>query len=80
MIVNDDEILFAKVKENAQIPSKKEEDAGYDFYACFEEDFFVIEALSTKAVPTGIATAFSKKYYAQRLSSTKTKKNIIQGE
>ena len=31
MIVNDDEILFAKVKENAQIPSKKEEDAGYDF-------------------------------------------------
>ena len=65
MIVNDDEILFAKVKENAQIPSKKEEDAGYDFYACFEEDFFVIEALSTKAVPTGIATAFSKKYYAQ---------------
>ena len=48
-----------------KIPSKKEEDAGYDFYACFEEDFFVIEALSTKAVPTGIATAFSKKYYAQ---------------
>lgn len=65
MIVNDNEIYFSKIKDNAIIPSKREEDAGYDFYACFDEDFFVIDALSTKAIPTGIATAFSKKYYAQ---------------
>ncbi len=65
MNISDNEIYFAKVKENAKIPSKKAEDAGYDIYANFEEDFFVIEAFSTKGVPTGIASAFSKKYYVQ---------------
>ena len=65
MIVNNNEIYFAKVNEKGIIPSKKEEDAGYDIYACFEDDFFVINSFSTKAIPTGIASAFSKKYYVQ---------------
>lgn len=63
--VNENEIYFAKMKEGAIIPSKKEEDAGYDLYACFDEDYFVIEAGESKPIPTGIAAAFSKKYYAQ---------------
>lgn len=63
--IEENEIYFAKTKPNAIIPTKKLEDAGYDFYACFDEDFFVIEPYKTKAVPTGIATAFSSKYYAQ---------------
>lgn len=65
MIAKDDEIFFAKMKPNAIIPSKKDEDAGYDVYACFDEDFFVIEPYQTRAIPSGIAAAFSKKYYAQ---------------
>ena len=64
-IVQDDEIYFAKMKPNAIIPTKKQEDAGYDTYACFDEDFFVIEPYQTRAVPTGIASAFSSKYYIQ---------------
>lgn len=63
--VSDNEIFFAKLRESAKIPSKKLEDAGYDIYACFDEDFFVIEPYQTKPVPTGIATAFSSKYYIQ---------------
>lgn len=58
-------IYFAKVKENAIIPSKRDEDAGYDFYACFEEDYLKIEPLETKCVPTGIAFAVDKKHYLQ---------------
>ena len=64
-IVSDNEVYFAKIRESAVIPSKKDEDAGYDLYANFEEDFFVIEPGKTKAIPTGIATAFSKRYYFQ---------------
>ncbi len=63
--LTDKEIYFAKIKESATIPSKKDEDAGYDLYACFDEDFFVIPPYSTRPIPTGIATAFSKMYYAQ---------------
>ena len=63
--IKENEIAFAKIRETAIIPSKKLEDAGYDLYANFEEDYFVIEAGKTRAVPTGIACAFSSKYYIQ---------------
>ena len=63
--LKENEIAFAKIRETAIIPSKKLEDAGYDFYANFEEDYFVIKPHATRAVPTGIACAFSSKYYAQ---------------
>ena len=63
--IKDNEIYFAKIRPTAIIPSKKEEDAGYDLYADFEEDFFVINPGETRAIPTGIAFAFSKRYYAQ---------------
>ena len=32
-------VWFAKVKQDAVIPTKREEDAGYDIFLCFEEDF-----------------------------------------
>lgn len=64
-IMNDEEIFFAKIRPTAIIPSKKDEDAGYDLYSDFEGDYFVILPGKTKAVTTGIATAFSPKYYAQ---------------
>ena len=35
-------IYWAKVKEQAIIPTKREEDAGYDLYPCFEEDYIEI--------------------------------------
>lgn len=60
-----DKIYFAKTKPNAIIPTKLKEDAGYDLYACFEEDFLEIKPHETKLVPTGIAWASSPKYYLQ---------------
>jgi dUTP pyrophosphatase len=60
-----DKILFAKVKPNAIIPSKKRENAGYDIYACFDEDYVVIKPHETKMIPSGIASACSSDYYFQ---------------
>lgn len=63
--MTDNDLIFAKVRETAKVPSKRDEDAGFDLYADFEEDFFVIGAGETRPVPTGIATAFSPRFYAQ---------------
>ena len=60
--VERDELLFAKLREDAIIPSKREEDAGYDIYANFDSDFMVIEPHTTKKIPTGIASACSDDY------------------
>ena len=50
--LKENEIAFAKIRETAIIPTKKLEDAGYDIYANFEEDFllFGIISLSLKSI------------------------------
>ena len=53
-------IMFAKLRDGAIIPSKRDEDSDYDLYACFEEEEFVIPAFSTRLVPTGIISAFDE--------------------
>lgn len=58
-------IYFSKLKEKAKIPSKKDEDAGYDIFACFDDDFILLQEFETKLIPTGIAWACSKHYYMQ---------------
>lgn len=63
--LKDNELVFAKVKPGAVIPTKREEDAGYDIYACFPEDYMVIHPHSTKLIPTGIASAMTDKWYLQ---------------
>lgn len=55
-------VKFAKVRPTAKIPTKRAEDAGYDIYADFEEDYLVIEPHETKIIPTGIASACSSEY------------------
>ncbi len=67
-------IQFAKLREGAVIPSKREEDSDYDLYACFEEAEFVIPALSTRLIPTGIISAFGPELgvkFEERGSNTK---------
>lgn len=60
--MNKNVILFSKIKEDAIIPTKRVEDAGYDIYACFEEYSIVIPPFSNKLIPTGIASAFTDDY------------------
>lgn len=58
-------LYWAKLKSEAIIPTKREEDAGYDIYPCFEENYKIIPAHSTVLVPTGLAVAMSDNYYLQ---------------
>jgi len=75
MTVNDNELLWAKVKPAAIIPTKRTEDAGYDIYPCFEEDYIIVPTHETRLIPTGIASAFSNDYVAvlKERGSTGTK-------
>lgn len=68
------DVYFAKVREQAVIPSKRKEDAGYDIYANLEtfarqteEDEMVYElecpVLATTLVPTGLAVAMPDTHY-----------------
>lgn len=60
-----DTVLVAKVHKNsdAKIPSKRDEDAGYDFYACFKQMEMRLPKHKPTLVPTGIATSLLPKYY-----------------
>lgn len=60
-------IKFAAVDKNKdyQIPTKRVEDAGYDIYASFTEDYIIIEPHATKLISTNIATALPYNYYLQ---------------
>ena len=55
-------VKFAKVRPTAEIPTKRVEDAGYDIYADFEEDYIIVPPHKTKMIPTGIASACDTDY------------------
>lgn len=60
-----DKIYFAKIREDAIIPTREEYNAGLDIYPCFDEEYMIIEPGETKLVPTGIASAIPINYYIQ---------------
>ena len=55
-------IKFAKVRPTAIIPTKRDEDAGFDIYANFEEDFRISPPHETRIIPSGIACACDTDY------------------
>lgn len=73
--MDNQKIYFAKMREGAILPSKREEDGAFDVYACFDEAYIVIEPNTTKMIPTGLASAFSTDYVAilKERGSTGTK-------
>ncbi|MDV3426162.1 MAG: deoxyuridine 5'-triphosphate nucleotidohydrolase [Bacillota bacterium] len=62
MEIKENELLFAKIEENAIIPTKREEDAGYDVYTC-ETDTIVVKPCSVRMINTGLAIACNKAYF-----------------
>lgn len=56
------DIKFAKVHPKAIIPSKRDEDMGFDIYACFDEDYIMINPHETRLIPTGIASSCDSEY------------------
>jgi len=55
-------ILFAKTRADAKIPYKREDDAGFDLYASFDETYMLIKPNETKLIPSGLKCAFSSDY------------------
>lgn len=73
--IQSNEIYFAKLNPNAIIPTKESENAGYDVYACFDEEYIEILPGEIKLIPTGICSAFSEDFVAvlKERGSTGTK-------
>lgn len=57
-----DTLYFAKRLDNATIPSKRDEDAGYDLYAVMEEREVRIKPGEIYKFNTGISCAFPEDY------------------
>lgn len=55
-------MYFAKMRKDVIIPSKIDENVGFDIYANFESDALMISPGRTIMIPTGIVSAFSKEY------------------
>lgn len=84
-------LKFAKIKEDAIIPSKRKEDAGYDLYSNIEprcldginvyEQF--LEKGTVNKIHTGIASSMSNKYFlsvkSERSSVAKLGINVLAG-
>lgn len=70
-----DVVHVTKLKPDAKLPKKRTEDAGYDIYAYFDEDYVEIKPHETKIFNTGIASECGHQYYFQALErgSTGTK-------
>ena len=67
-------IDFARLRPEAIIPSKRDEDSDYDLYACFDGEELVIAPFSCGYVPTGIISAFDSDVgvkFEERGSNTK---------
>lgn len=53
-------VCFGKLREDAIIPSKESENAGFDIYACFDEGCMIIQPNQTVMIPTGLCSAFDE--------------------
>jgi len=62
MQITGNELYFAKTMESAIIPTKRDEDAGYDVYVGDRSKTIVIEPNSLGTIDSGIATAYSSEY------------------
>lgn len=61
-VFSKEDFYFAKLRPDAIIPSKRDEDGAYDLYANFENKSMIINPNEVVKIPTGIASAFDKKY------------------
>jgi len=60
-----DVLKFSRMGEDVILPSKKEDDAGFDIYARITEDFLILQPHETTLIPTGLRVWVPKGYYMQ---------------
>ena len=58
----ENKIYFAKGNDSVIIPSKRDEDMGYDIYANFEEPYMILKPYSVTMIPTNLYSACSDGY------------------
>ena len=72
-----DNIKFARKDGSVKFPTKRDEDGCYDVYAHITENF-MIPSHTNELIPTGLYSAFDKKYrIAIRERGSNTKANMI---
>jgi dUTP pyrophosphatase len=82
-MITDNIIKFAKVRPDAIIPSKRDNDGCFDCYANFAEEEIIISPHAVKLIPTGIASTFSNTYrigIRERGSNTKGTLIVMAGQ
>lgn len=57
-----EKIYWANVNKNATLPTKRDEDGGYDLYICSDKKEYILEPGDIALLPTGLATAFPKEF------------------
>ncbi|MGF6374995.1 dUTP pyrophosphatase [Clostridiales Family XIII bacterium PM5-7] len=55
-------VKFAKLHKDAVIPSKRDEDGGYDIYPAFDKLHILLKPGETAMIPTGICSSFDSDY------------------
>jgi dUTP pyrophosphatase len=60
--VKGNELYFAKLNDSVIIPTKDDENGGWDIYANFEGNSIIIFPHETVMIPTGLLSAFSEDY------------------
>lgn len=55
-------VYFARKAKDVILPSKRDEDAGLDVYAYFEEDFMILPPHQATLIPTGLYSCVSDDY------------------
>ena len=82
-MTNDNIVKFAKVRPDAVIPTKRDNDGCFDLYANFSENEMTIPSNTVKLIPTGVASTFSNQYrigIRERGSNTKGTLIVMAGQ
>lgn len=58
-------VRFTTVGLGVKFPSKRKEDAGYDIYPYFSQQYIKIDPHQTVMIPTGLKSSLPKSYYIQ---------------
>lgn len=76
-------IKYGKLREDAIIPSKREGDGCYDYYASFEADYLILPPHAVTLIPTGLCSTFPREYRValrERGSNTKWGGIVMAGQ
>ena len=65
MIMTPETIKFYAINRDVVIPSKRKEDAGYDIYPYFKQDYIHIKPHESIMIPTGLKSVIPKGLYIQ---------------